>query len=401
MQLFLQFGYGMMEHSRFLVREWGGGTVILSPRDLGANQLQSLAKAVIKQGGATMLDPQLYLPDADHERLTAHDYWPETEQFWTGNTLQKLIGSLLQLNTDVDSSVFILPGKLASRVDDDWLEIQRLVQEEYARQGSSNGASAYATVALSSDATRIDEQVEHLLDAIETWEVGGIYLVFEHPNGEYLVSDPGWLANCLDIVAGARLAGKRVILGYCNHQMLVAACAGADAIASGTWMNVRSFPPDKFRAQYDEEIRQRATWYYAPHLLSEYKVQFLDLAKKLQVLSRLQTPAEFGSEFADGLFEAPQPSLADFTEQAAFRHYLTCLHTQAADAIRLTFDATVSHYMTSLEAARTQLTELTRVGISGQNRDFGNAVDAGRGAVSAFQANRGAVLRRKWPALVA
>jgi hypothetical protein len=39
MELYLQFGYGMMEHTRRLVDEWDGGTVILSPRDLTVNGL--------------------------------------------------------------------------------------------------------------------------------------------------------------------------------------------------------------------------------------------------------------------------------------------------------------------------------------------------------------------------
>jgi serine/threonine protein kinase len=43
MELYLQFGYGMMEHCRFLVSEWQGGTVVLSPRDLTDEQLGRLA----------------------------------------------------------------------------------------------------------------------------------------------------------------------------------------------------------------------------------------------------------------------------------------------------------------------------------------------------------------------
>ena len=34
MELHLQFGFGMMEHCRHLLTEWGSGTVVLSPRDL-------------------------------------------------------------------------------------------------------------------------------------------------------------------------------------------------------------------------------------------------------------------------------------------------------------------------------------------------------------------------------
>lgn len=398
MRLFLQFGYGMMEHCKFLVREWGDGTVILSPRDLSAAQLDRLAAAVREQGGTVMLDPQLYLPTADHGRLTAQAYWPKNPQFWAADILRDLIGALAKLNTELGSEALVLPGVVAARVDDDWLEVQRLVQEEYVRQGG-NPANAYATVALSGDAARVNDQVERLLEAIEAWEVGGLYLVAEHPQGEYVSSDPNWLANLLDIVAGARLSGKRVVLGYCNHQMLIAACAGADAIASGTWMNVRSFSASKFEAQLEDEIRQRATWYYAPHLLSEFKVSVLDLAQRLGELPRLRTPPEFGSGFADSLFEAPQPSLADFTEQAAFRHYLTCLHAQVEQARAPTFDSTIDRYLTTLDQARGQLHELTRRGVSGQNRDFSEAIEAGRGAIAVLQATRGAVLRHNWDAL--
>jgi hypothetical protein len=39
MELYLQFGYGMMEHCRTLLRSWEGGSVILSPRDLTDDQL--------------------------------------------------------------------------------------------------------------------------------------------------------------------------------------------------------------------------------------------------------------------------------------------------------------------------------------------------------------------------
>jgi hypothetical protein len=90
-------------------------------------------------------------------------------------------------------------------------------------------------------------------------------VVCEHPNGGYLVDDPNWLANVLDIVAGLRLGEAEVIVGYCNHQLLVASTANASAMCSGTWMNVRSFPPDKFRTAYEEEIRcplseQRCDW---------------------------------------------------------------------------------------------------------------------------------------------
>ena len=127
-----------------------------------------------------------------------------------------------------------------------------------------------------------------MLEAATRWGADGYYIVCEHPNGDYLVQDAIWLAHVLDLTAGLRLAGAQVILGYCNHQMLVAHVAGANAICSGTWMNVRSFPPEKFSKDYEEEIRRRATWYYCPQAFSEYKIPFLDVAYEQEVLDLME-----------------------------------------------------------------------------------------------------------------
>ena len=68
----------MMEHCRHLLSQWGGGTVVLSPRDLTDSQLHSLAADVTGlEGGKVLLDPQFYVPHADHDRLRSHSYWPE------------------------------------------------------------------------------------------------------------------------------------------------------------------------------------------------------------------------------------------------------------------------------------------------------------------------------------
>ena len=64
-----------------------------------------------------------------------------------------------------------------------------------------------------------------LIERAESWAARAYYVVCEHPNGQYLVDDPNWIANVLDICAGLRLLGAEVILGYCNHQMLVAGAA--------------------------------------------------------------------------------------------------------------------------------------------------------------------------------
>lgn len=398
MELALQFGWGMMDHTKALLKEWGGGAVILSPRDLSDAQLSRFADEVTKNGGEVLLDPQFYLPHSDHGRLVAHDYWPtdyDSVLFWTGSQLVGLLSRLQVTNSRIGSSRFILPGLYATAVSDEWLAQQSAILEEAERVGVEN-ATAYATVALSDAALSSNSQVEALLEGSRSWPAGGVYLICEHPRGDYLVQDPTWLANQIDLIAGWRLRGKAVLLGYSSHLNLLAASAGVNAIASGTWMNVRSFPPDKFRASYDDEIKRRTTWYYAPRALSEYKVPYLDIAARQGLLSDLEPVGAYANPHARPLFVAAQPSAAGFSEKDAFRHYLHCLRVQAESAAKPSFDATCAALRESWDQAEAVLSRLHAVGVTAQMRDFSESLDACRAALGVLEVTRGPILRREW-----
>jgi hypothetical protein len=401
MELFLQFGYGMMEHCRHLISAWDGGTVVLSPRDMNDKQLHTLSSEIISvEGGRVLLDPQFYLPHADHERLCSHSYWPsnyETGAFFQGNALRDLLRALIDLNESIGASEIILPGLLATAVDDAWIETQRAVLDVGRDLASDH--PVVTTIALDADTTRNQDHIAALLEAAPAWGADGFYIVCEHPNGDYLVRDPNWLANVLDLVAGLRLSGAKVILGYCNHQMLTASVVGANAICSGTWMNVRSFPPDKFRSSYDEEIRQRATWYYCPQALSEYKVPFLDIAQRQHLLARMAPTPELDGGYVRHLFEGPQPTTVGFSEQLAFRHYLHALRGQVRALQHTSYDEALTAQDTLLNEAETLLGALAVAGVRGQQRDFLDSVDVNRAALALVDSLRGPILRRQWRAL--
>lgn len=403
MELLLQFGYGMMEHSRALLAACGGGGVILSPRDMNYGQMQTLAGDICTGGGTVYLDPQFYLPNADHARLVSHAYWPadyESGGFWAGPAVAHLLQELRRMNDELDCTRFILPGVHAEALDEHWLMRQRAFISGSHDLGVGQ-EDLFATVALGAEVVRNIQQVSELLEEGRRWEVGGVYLVCEHPNGDYLVQDAIWVANVLELTSGFRLQGKQVILGYCNHQMLAAACAAANVIASGTWMNVRSFPPEKFRSAYDEEIRRKTTWYYCPQSLSEYKIPTLDIAMLQGVLDEMAPPPELGSDSADILFEGAQPSTVGFGESLAFRHYLKSLHGQVAASGLATFEETMAWHRQALETAEELLTRLHAAGVRGQLRDFSECIEANRSALDVLQNRRGPLLRRRWAQLQA
>ena len=401
MELYLQCGYGMMQHCRHLISDWGGGTVLLSPRDMNDRQLRTLSSEIADlEGGRVLLDPQFYLPHADHERLCSHEYWPsdyETGAFFQGNALRDLLRKLVDLNAALGTSEIILPGLLATAVDDEWLETERAVLE--VGRELAGDRPVVTTIALDADTTRNQDHIESLIEAAPDWKPDGFYIVCEHPNGDYLVQDPNWVANLLDLVAGLRLSGAKVILGYCNHQMLAASVVQTNAICSGTWMNVRSFPPDKFRSSYDDEIRQRATWYYCPQALSEYKIPFLDVAQRQQLLGRMAPRSELGGGYARHLFEGPQPTTVGFSEHLAFRHYLHALRGQVRALEHTSYDETRAAQGGLLDEAEDLLRTLASAGIRSQQRDFTDSVDVNRAALALIDSMRGPILRRRWSTL--
>jgi len=388
----------MMEHCRHLLRSWGGGAVVLSPRDLEPDQLARFSADIRGiDNGRLLFDPQFYLPHADHARLRRHDYWPdqyETASFWSGSGPVELVTRLRDLNVALGCDRLILPGLLATSIDDDWLAHQTAVLE--AGSQVADDKPLLMTIALGSDAVRNQDQLHDLLDSAAGWNPAGFYVVLEHPNGDYLVGDPSWLANFLDLVAGLRLRRREVIVGYCTHQFVIAGLANATAICSGTWMNVRSFPPAKFYAAYEDEIRQRSVWYYCPQSLSEYKLPFLDLAHTQGLLAAMEPDPSLGSNYVANLFGGAQPTTVGLDEQNAFRHYLHCLHGQVSGINSNSFDDEVAAERRRLEDARHLLTRLWNAGVLGQLRDFLQVIDFNLAAILAHSNTRGHQLRRSW-----
>ncbi len=396
MQLYLQFGHGMMAHALELVKEWGGGGVILSPRDLEDGKLRTIGPKIAKLGGEVLVDPQCFVRDADHHRLTGHEYWKvykahSTADLTTGTAARELLTSLAALNKAAGAAQMILPGLLASAVTEEWFAFHgRMVSEGVAMLGAKN---VLATIALSEGAVRTEDAVEAIVERVAEWPCDAIYLICETP-GPYLVDDPIWMANLLILASGLKLVGKRVLVGYSSHQMLALASASIAGVCSGTWLNVRAFPPAKFYTRPEDEISRRTTWYYCPQSLSEYKLEFLDIAKRNGALEEMRPDPASGSTYADPLFSGPAPSTIKWGEQNAFRHYLTCLRWQAGAASGATFETTFALHEKQLSEAEALIKHLKKAGVSGQDRDFSNFVDVNRAAMITFERARGARLRR-------
>lgn len=397
MDLSLQFGYGMMKISETLVTKWGRGCVILSPRDLEPDQIPGFAKRIRTRGGETLLDPQFYEPRANWPRLTRHSYWPSvysTQLLTDGALVTRMLRELRTLNSSAGCEYLIVPGFAAGTVDDDWIGTQELFIEHSSK--IHDPERLLATICLSSDAVRSENQIHELLSIAESWNVSGFYLVAEHPKNEYLVEDPVWLTNLLILIAGLRLAGKRVIVGYGSHQLLCLATANASQLASGNWMNMRSFSIDRYILPEEEEAKRKAIWYYCPQALSEYKPMYLDMAQRGGILDQLVPEETLNGGYADVLFSGAQPSSTGFGEPNTFLHYLYALAGQCQQARRETYEETFRFHQEFLDQVERKTEVFRSHGVFGQDRDFSQYIDVSRAALAALNKEVGFMLSKNW-----
>ncbi len=396
MDLYLQFGHGMMTLSQDLIQSWGGGTVILSPRDLELEQMVRLKSVLSQHNGSVVIDPQFYIPRSDHERLTAHAFWPDEYQtsFFSRPQIERMLRSLYSdYITPLNADFFILPSLRSSSIDDDWYNYNSEVVD--IAQSLSTGKALYVTLCLSSEVLVSEDAIHQLIEYISTWDVAGFYLVPEPPSNSYLVDDPNWLLNLADLSAAIKLLNRKVVVGYSNHQMLLLAVCNVDALASGTWLNVRSFSEARFRSAQDA-ISRRSKWYYCPQAMSEYQIPILDLARRLGLLDDIKTEPNFGSAYADILFSGALPSSTNYLERDSFKHYLQCFRHQALTSVSDSYHATRDNLRLQLEAAR-DLTGLIQAnGINGRDRDFANVVDSTISALLAFDTLLGLRIEHGW-----
>ena len=389
MKLKLQFGYGMKGLSEHLADVLPGTSVVLSPRDIDQDKAMSFASKMRKNGGSVLLDPQVYALSGsqDLKVVPKYDFWQHREI--KNIDWAELVKRIHDINLHLESEVTILPAPYTKKIDSHYLHAQDAV----AAASGGSGRSVFMTLCLAPRVMSSEKDLTYLLSKVDDWEVDGYYVIPERPDGDYLTDDPLWMANLLRLCAGLKLKGKQVIVGYASHQLLSLSCAGVDAIASGTWMNVRSFTMDKFLAYSKRDYAKRKAWYYCPQSLSEFSVQYLDIAHARQKLSAMRPMIEKCIPYAEMLFNGLKPSLCSFNESYAFKNYLVALASQCEEvsqgkSFSERYDKVIGLYRSAAEL----LAFLHKYEIRGQSRDFEDYVDVSISALDMFKEDHGFLL---------
>jgi hypothetical protein len=401
MQLYLQFGWGMKKLVLDFSKTWDDVNVILSPRDITPKQLEIWNKEFAKAGVSCLFDPQCYFPKSNHNRLSQYNYWNNslsTNLASVEKFEMAFIRSIAQYNDIVGSEEFIIPS-IMRKFDKNWIDrwvTDSLKLIEATRKIVQNKRTLL-TLALPSDLMcQSEEIIEKMIGISEKFDVDGYYMIVEPTEDKYLVDHPVWLSNVLQLCAGLKLQGKKIIFGYTNQQMLCLTAAKVDAIASGTYLNVRKFS-NKFE-ELEGEIKRKSIWYYYPESLSEYKISFLDVAFNAGVLDEMKS-SQFTNEYIALIFSGIMPSSTAFNEPLAFSHYLDSLRQQAKLCAKGSFKETILANEMLLATAERRIELLEKNGVYAQMRNFKDIVDVNKSAIQRLQKTRGFLLEHSWNSL--
>jgi hypothetical protein len=408
----IQMGHGMKGIAETLLEKWGGGTLVLSPRNSQANakvtakeKLIELARDFSDDMNQILIDPQLFSTKSASRNLEMFPHW----QLCSGDlssTYRQVVQEIIDLNTACECESIILPSATSYQIDKTWKKLQLSIINEANKV--STKSDYYVTVALGFDVIKDIEQVDSIIAEVEKWDGKGVYLVCEHYNHEYLTDQPLWLLNLMLLVAGIKRTQKRVLFGYASHQMLQLSLAGCDCMFSGNFLNVRKFQTETFEGPTDDSVSRRTKWYYVPQALSEFKVTTLDIAHQLGELSVLRTPYD-DEEFVDMLFnDVVLPSNTNYNETFSFKHYLHCLKRQCEQFTRQSYLDTFNSFQSYLQTAELILMGLKDKGIFDGDRNFArqssfrgarnfaDAFSASSQSVSAFDSQMRFLMEHEW-----
>ena len=403
MELYLQFGHGMKALTLDLAKKWDHTSVILSPRDMTPEQLEVWSKDFEKAGVDCYFDPQCYCPKSELKRLAQYSYWDSnlnTNLQSSDTPIDSEIKGIKYYNDVAKSKAYILPSIL-NPYSSVWatsfmLQSKRFIEAAKRIMGDK---PIYITLAFPKDFLIQNESViEPILQEILDWNVDGYYVIAEALERKYLTDNPMWLSNVLHICATLKSANKKVIYGYGNHQMLPLALLKADAMASGTWLNVRSFT-NRF-VDLDEQKR-KSTWVYYPESLSEYKMSFMDWAFNHGYLESMRSADKgFLDISINKIFQSSaQPSATGFNETDAFKHYLCCLKHQIELLDKPSYKEAFGSYEMLLMTAEREIERLESKGVYAQARSFRDVIDVNRAALMQLDKGHGFSLGMMWKSL--
>lgn len=329
MTFYVQQGYGMMGLNEEFADKYDDVAFILSPRSLQRqSNIEKISEHSLKlkqKNKKILFDPQFYEPRTNLTKILKFPYFENLD--YSTLTFNKSTAEIFGHNAlkyqfeSLNVDEYIIPGIYSNSITSNWIEAQENMMTGALKY--ENKKFAYQTLALGPDLIKNQAEFSDLISRCIQYPVDGYYIVLRTPDN-YLVQDQNYLYEIMDACISLNLAGKKIIMGYGNQQSLIFGAVGVSGIASGNYRNVRSFNPEIFFENDEDDIKRKGTWYFDGNTLGEYNAQQLALAYK-RGLKEYFGPI---NEYNKSLLTSFNPATVPWGENLAFRHYLSEIYKE-------------------------------------------------------------------------
>lgn len=388
MELYLQQGSQMRSLGCAIAKAHPGTKIILSPKDFKTEaQLVDYAVSVKEVGGEVLLDPQLFLSKLGTEaaRLPNTSYWTKI------GDVSAFVAEVLRLNDQIGTCSVILPAPYIKEVNENSVrELQAIVACSREVKGD------FLSVCLSGDFFRSERQYNRLCKFLESVDVPGVYLLPEHVDDDYLTDDPVWLHRLLEFCSDLKMAGKTVLVGYANHQLLPLACTAVDAMAAGKNRSTRIFWMNSFKKLEEGDVgfaRPKPS-FYCPHALTEFSLKYMDLAATASVLE-LMKPVDFHlGATVERMLTSDSPLSSGYSLPDGYLNYFSLLKQQCEKASAgQTFLDRLAWQRDLIKKADELLSVLHKHRVRGLLKDFSKYIGVAKSALQSLEETRGENLK--------
>lgn len=227
--------------------EQGNGVgVVISPRDLAADNAVQYSERYRELGADVLIDMQFCNPAFSNNRLSSY----AINQFRTSisqlhqisdEDLIQFASALRTVQSNLSTAGVIAPAVKYEAGRPDIVQLNGKLFNTAKQVAEQLNVPVYATVILGSSITSSQNTIQTCLSDVTSLDCDGWYYSFEFPHHERIPSAEESILRCC--MAGLKLAttGKPVLHAYAGPMALLSMGFGATGAGIGHWQNLWQF----------------------------------------------------------------------------------------------------------------------------------------------------------------
>jgi len=312
MTLYAQQGYGKSDKIERGIRDGNLSGVVLSPRDLAPDAMQSFIQSLREEFGHDidiLFDPQFFatvISEATDRNLPDYPYYQpglRRSDFLSAKSVTGFVMNTLAYQVQSDLSYVISPtiafDSFSEPASQTALQLGAEASEHVSELESE--LPLLVSFVISEAALADAEGIDEFLDIISTWETSGFYLIVEPAGQGYPVSlQSERLANLMYIVHTLGTINEYdVRLGYSDFSGLLLSAVGASAQATGWYSGLRQFSRNRWQPSSGGSAA-RPRYSSEPLMNSILQIPELSSSHQVGLLDHCLSDTEYDEPFSTG-----------------------------------------------------------------------------------------------------